>query len=61
MNRKATTDLFVVYKTIRNGKAERKSVKLWNFMMVMKLQAADVHRGLQHFCFPVVDGDLQVA
>lgn len=51
----------MVQQTLSGGEADMVSLELRGLVQVVQLQAGSRHRGLEHFCLPVVDGDLQVA
>lgn len=53
--------LFVVQQTVGGGEADvMVGFELGGLVAVVELQTGSAHDGLQHFSFPVVDGDLQV-
>lgn len=50
----------MVQQTVSGGEAEVTGVELRVLVVVVELETGSGHRGLKHFFFPVVDGDLQV-
>lgn len=48
----------MVQQAFGGGEAEMMCVELRGLALVVELEATSGDWGLQHFCFPVVDGDL---
>lgn len=52
--------LFVIQQTVSGREAEVMGVELGGLLVIVELKTGCSQRSLQHFYFPVVDGNLQV-